>query len=352
MKSPVAVLHVLGTGEQRATALARIVENLAGHIDASRYRSSVLFLRHDGPLGDRLRDRGIRVSASRWEGGWSDPAGAWRFSRELRREKAAIVHFHAGGLSPRLLAKSTGAWIVMHYHSLAEESGDGKGVRTARGADLVIANSAATALTVSGTKALVVHPGVRVPPRVASDRARDSRVTIGVAARLVPVKGIAYLLTALAAVRRESADVVLQIAGAGPAEAGLRDDAEAAGVADAVEFRGWRDDVTDLMRRWDIYVQPSLAEGFGMSVLEAMAVGLPVIATDVGGLPEIVEDGVTGWLVPPADSAALARRITALVRDPVARRRMGDAGRARAELHFSLDREAAAIQSAYDRLLS
>ena len=99
-------------------------------------------------------------------------------------------------------------------------------------------------------------------------------------------------------------------------------------------------------------MQPSLAEGFGIAVLEAMASGLPVVATSVGGLRELVEDGTTGWLVSPADPEALANRIASLVREPDMRLRMGDAGRQRAAYRFSLDREASAIQAAYERLLA
>jgi len=352
LKKHASVLHVLGTAERHSQGISRIVENLAAHIDPLRYRVSVLFIRRDGPIGDRFRAAGIPVGVARWEGGLSDPAGAVRFLREVRAMRPDIVHIHAGGLSPRMLARRAGARVLIHYHSLAEESGGRRIVRTARGADLVVANSAATAATVTGSNTKIVYPGVRVPPRIVHEREEDAVVTIGIAARLVPIKGIEYLLPAVAAARRELGAISLQIAGAGPAEMTLRESALAAGIADIVEFHGWRDDVMDVMRGWDIYAQPSLAEGFGVSVLEAMAAGLPVVATAVGGLKEIVEHGRTGWLVPPADSAALAQRIISLARDPDLRKRMGEAGRDRASRHFSLDREAAEIQAAYDTMIA
>jgi L-malate glycosyltransferase len=96
---------------------------------------------------------------------------------------------------------------------------------------------------------------------------------------------------------------------------------------------------------------PSLEEGFGMAALEAMADGLPVVATSVGGLPEVVEDGQTGYLVPPSNVTALSKRLRLLILDPKRRRAMGAAGRERACNHFSADRMVAEIGAIYDSLI-
>ncbi|MEO8192469.1 MAG: glycosyltransferase family 4 protein [Gemmatimonadales bacterium] len=347
------VLHVLGTGEEYAKGIAHTVMNLARHVDASRYRLSAVILRGDGPVGDQLRAAGVTVKAVGWEDGWTDVPGALRFMGALRQSRADIVHLHAGGLSPRFVSKiAAGARVVVHYHSLEQESGNGSGTpRSTLAADLVIVNSEATAASVRGRKPLVVYPGVNVPPR-AKPRDATGPVILGVAARLAPVKGISYLLSAMKQILIDDPDTVLQIAGAGPDRHKLESEAEWAGVAGSTRFVGWQDDVATLMNRWDIYVQPSLSEGLGIAVLEAMAIGLPVVATAVGGLREIVLHGETGYLVPPRDPDALAGSVCELMRDPRLRARMGDAGRRRATEHFSLEREVTAIQSAYDRLLA
>jgi glycosyltransferase involved in cell wall biosynthesis len=103
---------------------------------------------------------------------------------------------------------------------------------------------------------------------------------------------------------------------------------------------------------WDVYVQPSLGEPFGIAALEAMAAGLPVVATSAGGLPELVEHGRTGWLIPPCDPSALADRLRSLLIDPGERHRMGIAGHVRARRAFSIDRMIGSISAIYDELLS
>jgi glycosyltransferase involved in cell wall biosynthesis len=166
------------------------------------------------------------------------------------------------------------------------------------------------------------------------------------------VKGIACLIAAMSMLRDDFPDMRLEIAGDGPEMAGLAQAAMAAGVSDRVTFLGWIDDVESVMSHWDIVAQPSLAEGLGISALQAMALGIPVVASDVGGLREIITNDVTGFLVPPSDAQRLALRIADLARDAGLRQRIGEAARAHAAANFSLERESRAIQSAYERLLA
>ena len=114
---------------------------------------------------------------------------------------------------------------------------------------------------------------------------------------------------------------------------------------------GARDDVAQALRSFDAFVLPSLAEGISNTILEAMASGLPVIATRVGGNAELVDDGTTGTLVPSADAEALAQAMLRYARDPELARAQGRAGRARAERLFSLDAMVAQYTALYDRLL-
>lgn len=343
------MVHVLGTGAQQAKALARTVECLSDLMDSSRYSLSVIFLRDDGPLGDSLRAKGVDVRAISWHRGRADIPGAMRFARALRSLEPDIVHLHAGGLSPRLVSKiAAGAKVIVHYHSLAEESSpDGTTRRSPLAADLIIANSDATARSVKRVKPLVIYPGV-VSTSAETKKGVVGTLTIGVAARLVPVKGIKYLIEAISHLD----GLHLEIAGDGPERAELERHAAMFGVSDDVTFAGWVDEISEMMSHWDIYVQPSVAEGFGIAALEAMALGIPVIATDVGGLREIIVEGETGYLVPPKNPGKLAARIRELGNDSGLRARLGEAARKRAATEFSRERECAAIQSAYEKLLS
>jgi glycosyltransferase involved in cell wall biosynthesis len=158
---------------------------------------------------------------------------------------------------------------------------------------------------------------------------------IGEIARYCDVKGQRELIQALAEVpgtRLVLAGRDLERGGAFADE--LEREAERMGVRDRVEL-GFRDDVGELLDELDVVALPSWTEGLPMSVLEAMAHGRPVVATPVGGTPEVVADGETGLLVPPRDPTALAAALRRLVADPDLRRRLGDAGRRRVAERFT-----------------
>jgi glycosyltransferase involved in cell wall biosynthesis len=124
------------------------------------------------------------------------------------------------------------------------------------------------------------------------------------------------------------------------------------GIAQNVAFLGTRNDVPALLAASDVYVHPSLQEGYSNALLEAMAVGLPVIATAVGGNVEAVDDGLTGCLVPAADSAALASAMVRLLKDSRSAQQLGARGRAAVRDRHDIDAMVRAYEAAYDRLLS
>ena len=148
--------------------------------------------------------------------------------------------------------------------------------------------------------------------------------------RLHPEKGYEYLFPALKQVRAHAGRPVrLLVAGTGPFEPAYRDLVRALGVDDMVSFLGFRRDIADLMAAADVLVLASVAEAFGLALTEALYLGTPIVATRAGGIPEIVRDGTDGLLVPPADPAALAGAILALVRDDGLRRQLAGRGRDR-----------------------
>jgi glycosyltransferase involved in cell wall biosynthesis len=315
------------------------------------YEIEAWLLSGGGPLTAELSAAGAVVKNIDWNGR-RDLLGASRFWRMLRGSECAIVHQHYGGRSIRWLAQTAGVRVVSHVHSGVDETRmQALDARVKSGADCVIATSRAVAERLHGVDSRVVYPGVEHFPRRSAARVEGGRV-IGTAARLVPVKGITYLVQAVALLRRTFSDLKLEIAGSGPDECALRREVERLDLDQYVTFHGWSRDTQGLMERWDVYAQPSLQEGFGMAVLEAMAAALPVVAANVGGISEIVEHGKTGWLVTPADASALAERLDHLLVHTELRKAMGTAGQLRARKDFSATRMGAEMAQIYDSLLT
>jgi glycosyltransferase involved in cell wall biosynthesis len=152
--------------------------------------------------------------------------------------------------------------------------------------------------------------------------------------RLIPIKGHIVLLRAFAEARKQLPDLELEIAGRGPLEPALRALARELGVGDGVRFLGHVTPIQGAIERATVVVVPSMGEGFGMVALEAMERARPVVAASIGGLGEIVQDGVTGVLVPPGEAEPLASAIVRVAGDEAMARRMGEAGRERALSRF------------------
>jgi sugar transferase (PEP-CTERM/EpsH1 system associated) len=179
---------------------------------------------------------------------------------------------------------------------------------------------------------------------------------VGTVGRMEPVKNplnlVRAFLQALQLAPSKRARLRLVLIGDGALYSDARAMVEAAGASDLAWMPGERQDVPAILRGLDCFVLPSLAEGISNTILEAMASGLPVIATDVGGNSELVDSGRTGEIVPSSDPHALAARILAYVRDPRAARAAGKAGRARVERDFSLEAMLAKYRGIYDQSLS
>jgi glycosyltransferase involved in cell wall biosynthesis len=218
----------------------------------------------------------------------------------------------------------------------------------------VVATSQAVARQVVDGAARVIYPGVAVPRDYppALRRRAASEIILGTAGRLIELKGLEYLLHAMATLRGEFPGLRMEIAGSGPQRAKLEQMVEHLGLPGHVKFLGWVDDLNTVLPRWDIFVMPSLEEGFGISALDAMAAGLPVVATRVGGVPELIEDGRTGWLVAPRDAEALASRLRLLVGNPEQRFNLGAAGFAHVRDHFSAAQMTENFAQLYDELLA
>lgn len=186
-------------------------------------------------------------------------------------------------------------------------------------------------------KIRVIHSGVDVAG--FSARSKDSvsarvalglpeeDLVVGTAGWLLPIKGPDILMAAMERVWVVREDIFLVYAGKGDMEAALRACAQKAGASAQVVFAGWRNDMHDVMSAFDIFVLPSRNEGMGRVIVEAMAAGKPVIASNVGGIPDLVKHGINGFLVPTEDPEALGAAILQMAEKPELRRDMGAAGK-------------------------
>ena len=161
---------------------------------------------------------------------------------------------------------------------------------------------------------------------------------VGIIARLSDVKGIDVLINAWAPVLAQFSQAQLWIVGEGPEEQRLRDLVKRLGLGTSVRFEPIVNRTADILPVFDVFVMPSLQEGLGLSVIEAQAAGVPVIASDIGGLPELIEDGKTGVLVPSGQSDVLAQKIIVVLKDPQKARAMAATARIQVEEKFSMER--------------
>jgi glycosyltransferase involved in cell wall biosynthesis len=192
-------------------------------------------------------------------------------------------------------------------------------------------------------------PGGRPAARAALGIGSEHLV-IGTVGRLDPVKDQVGLLKAFSRLTDDPRAFLL-IVGDGPCRQELEATIGALGLGDRVRLLGERDDVPAVLSAMDVFVLCSVGEGISNAILEAMATGLPVVATRVGGNPELVTDGSTGFLVEPRSPAGLAARLRRYLEDPMLPAHHGRAAREHAEAEFSLERMVGAYEQLYDRLL-
>jgi glycosyltransferase involved in cell wall biosynthesis len=322
-----------------------------------------------------LESQGVRCFSCACRSRAEHPLGMLRLARWLQREKVDILHTHLFepsviGLLAGVLARTPLRVMTRHYSDYHTRIDKRWHVRLdqfcTRLCHAVIAVSQHTAdhmvseerapreklhVILNGIdfdRVKLSRPDAR--QHLRQEFAAQDEYLLLIIARLHPEKGHHHLFQALLEVRRRVARPVrLLVAGAGPFEAAYREEVRALGCADAVSFLGFRRDAADLIAAADLLVLPSLAEAFGLVLTEALYLGTPMVATRVGGIPEIVDDGVDGLLVPPADSRALAEAITGLLNDPERRRRLSGAGREKVIRRFRFEEMVRAYEAVYER---
>ena len=328
----------------------------ARHTDRDRFELSFVTLGGRGDLAGEVEALGCPVQALNLSPGRRLQAIP-RLVHLFRRERINVVHTHSEGplLYATPAARLARVGRVVHTRHHGPDLGSSRKALAAmalvsRAVDCLVcvADAGARCAVAEGARAarlLTVHNGIDLSRFAYRGPAPDGPAVI--VARLIPEKDHLTLLRAVALAVRQEPEFRLEIAGDGPCLADVRAVADQLDLRGRVRFLGRVEDVPSLLGRARLLVLSSWLEGTSLTLLEAMARGLPVVATRVGGNPEVVADGLTGLLVPARDPAALAEALVAVWRNPALGRMMGLAGRERVERGFDIRRTVARYESIY-----
>ncbi|MCC7486315.1 MAG: TIGR03088 family PEP-CTERM/XrtA system glycosyltransferase [Burkholderiales bacterium] len=352
------------------------VVNLVNRMPPERYRHAIVCLTGYSDFHRRIRRADVPLFSLEKPPG-NSPVLHWKLWRLFRALRPAIVHSrNLAALEAQLPAALAGVPVRLHgEHGRDKDDPDGANPHRRRLRRLfrpfvhryiAVSRDLAAYLEngvgvdpgritqiYNGVDAELFHPAAGARESLALPGAADTGLfVIGTVGRMQDVKDQPTLARAFVALAREAGAharrLRLVMVGDGPLRAEAHRVLAEAGLTDQAWLPGSRDDIPGVMRGLDLFVLPSLAEGISNTLLEAMASGLPVVATAVGGNPELVEDGMTGTLVAPGDPAAMARAMLAYFRDPALGRRHGGAGLAAVAARFRMEAMTAAYLRVYD----
>jgi sugar transferase (PEP-CTERM/EpsH1 system associated) len=360
---PIRVMHLLFSLRTGGTEMG--VVKLVNALDRARATSTICSCKPAGDLKLKLAGDVPLFEFNRRDG--NDPQFVLELTRLLKRERPDVLHTHSWGtlFEGLVAARLAGVAHVVHgeHGTLDTRRLNVVAQRWGwRRADCLLSVSSrladrmAAQIGVARESVHVIRNGIdtgrfRPGRREEARRALDlsaTDVVIGTAGRLVPVKDHSSLLQAMALLAGRNVRCRLVLAGDGPLRDALHAQAAALGLTANVTFLGARSDVDLVLSACDVFVLSSLSEGLSNTILEAMATGLPVVATHVGGADELVEDGRTGLLVPSAQPPALASALATLVESVDLRLSMGTLGREKAQREFSIARMASDYERLYD----
>ena len=357
--------------------LEMLVVDLADKLDKHRYEPVVCCLQM-GPLIERIRDKEIKLIHIEKKPGL-DYGLILKLAKIVKQERIDILHSHnkAVLLYGVLAAKIAGTPLIhtRHGRGIVEQFNILSRKMLMRRTlyhlvDLIVsvshdaAKAALQIYRVPKKRLITIHNGVNVEKYSKRLSAVDIQqikqrigigehdLVIGNVARLSLEKAHDTLLEAFAIIRQNIENVKLVIIGDGPMRGELEAMTVALGVASDVLFLGMRRDIPELLNLFDVFVLSSVTEGVSLTLLEAMSAELPIVATNVGGNPEVVLDEVTGIVVPPENSKSLANAIVRILTNRQVARKMGQAGKKRVIKHFSLECMVRSYEDIYDFVLA
>jgi len=334
--------------------LERVIMELCRRVDPSRYRLSICCIGRRGPLADVMEAEGVPVIVCEKQSKLAKYFRGVELARIFREHHVDLVHAHH---TPALVdgvvgASLAGVPLITTDHTKAYPTSrrwrllENGASRVAKVMVAVSAHSKADLIRYQGIapeKLKVIHNGLDLKlsrRETVSELRREiglapEDLVIGTAARLEDQKGLDLLVDAVPTIARHVPNARVVIVGGGGREGALREQVERMRLGDRVLITGYRVDGVDLIDTFDCFVQTSHWEGMPMALLEAMALHKPIVATAVGGVPEVVVDGVTGILLSPRDRDALARSLIRVLTNRREAVRMGEAGYRRYLTHFT-----------------
>ncbi len=370
---PIRVVHLI---ERMAVGgMEKHIEYLLQKLPADKFQQWLCCMNEPGPRAEEIRAQGYPVAVLGVKY-YYVPWHFWKAWRYLRRLRPHVVHAHgefaaifgrAAAVAARVpvvvfQAQNVPPYIQAFRHVLQNR------LLTACTAGIIACSQDTKRYLVDveripPEKIEVIHNCVDVDAIDAAKPLREEarrefgfgpeHVVLGTVSRLAPVKGHAFLLDALARLHPRHPHARLLIVCDGPERPNLEAQVERLGLDSVVQFAGMRGDAPRLLAGMDVFVQPTAdVEGLPLAIAEAMAAGLPVAATDVGGVREAVVDGENGFLIPPRDAEALASALDRLIVDAALRRAMGERGRRICEQEFSADLMAQRTAALYRKQLS
>ena len=364
------ILHTIETGGPGGAE--SVLLSLASRIAKDRFRSIAL-LPYRGWLSAQLEREGIPITITK-SGAWYDLHLPKEMARLIRREKVDLVHSHLADQNfySCLVRRMMGTRTVVTYHGLPG-LGEPGNIRNAlkfwavrRWADAIVVVSdylkkSLIELKFPADRITRIHNGVDIerfsPSQTGRFRAelgyRNGTKLVGMIANLRESKGYEYFVKAARKVADTHPHVRFVAVGEIDKTIGekMRMLVQQTSLQDRFLFLGFRDDIPVILNDLDVFVLSSVSEGFSLATVEAMAAGKPVIATRSGGPQEIIDDGCTGILVPPADSNALAGRIRELLENPERAQELACAGRSKVTSTFSVEKMVSDYEALYDSLL-
>jgi glycosyltransferase involved in cell wall biosynthesis len=356
------VVEDLGLG-----GLERIVQSLVRNVDRRRFEVEVVCARRGGALVQEIDAMGTRVRVLGLRSYY--PREILKAARGLRLTRPQVIHSHGhfAGVVARAAAVLAGVpALVHHLHTLDDTLRERHLILErwlARSTSRILCCSRAVEryahdrMRLPPERLLTIHNGIDPPPASGRDEARarldrPAPPVLGCVGGLSPHKGQAVLLRACALLSGGDGPRSIVLVGEGTERGRLEALSRELGLRERVAFLGERADARSLLPAFDLVVVPSVVrEGLGLAALEAMDAGVPVVASSLGGLPEVVDEGRTGFLVPPGDPGALAQAILRVLRLPDRGSSLGEAARWRVEAEFRAAAMAKRVEAVYQEAL-
>ncbi len=360
------VIHLVE--DMKIGGAERVIADIVLGLDRKKYDARVWCVTRGGETAAELSQKGIEVRILGISS-YRNPLNTFKLTRLINAARPDIVHTHGyfASVIGRLAAKRAGTPVILaHVHSTYWEYRKRHIMierKLSRFTHKIICCSRAVENFVKNTekitdnKTIVIYNGVdeerfsplKSPASIRAELGMDEEAAVvGTVSSLTPHKGHEYLIQAASLVLGTLPSSKFLIVGDGPLRQRLEEQAKNLNIHPAVIFTGKREDIPEMLSLMDVFVLPSyIREGLGIAIIEAMAAEKPVVATDIGGIPEAVDDGETGFLVDPGDPKALSKAIIELLRDPSRAKTMGENGRIRVKEMFTTKKMLSEIEKVY-----